>query len=48
LKRRTFAKPRRTGKFLLLDLDAGVTLLSHLGMSGRWLFCRSSENPMPR
>jgi len=38
LKRRTFAKPRRTGKFLLLDLDAGVTLLSHLGMSGRWLF----------
>ncbi len=35
---RTFGEPRRTGKFLLLDLDAGVTLLSHLGMSGRWLF----------
>lgn len=35
---RTFGAPRRTGKFLLLDLDGGVTLLSHLGMSGRWLF----------
>jgi len=35
---RTFESPRRTGKFLLLDLDQGLTLLSHLGMSGRWLF----------
>ncbi len=35
---RAFATPRRVGKFLLLDLDAGRTLLSHLGMSGRWLF----------
>ncbi|MEY4375206.1 MAG: hypothetical protein RL760_1373, partial [Candidatus Eisenbacteria bacterium] len=31
---RTFATPRRTGKFLLLDLDVDMTLLSHLGMSG--------------
>ncbi len=38
LQGRVFALPRRTGKFLLLDLDGGVTLLSHLGMSGRWLF----------
>ncbi len=38
LARRAFGEPRRTGKFLLLDLDGGVTLLSHLGMSGRWLF----------
>lgn len=29
---------RRHGKYLLLDLDEGLTLLSHLGMSGRWLF----------
>ena len=29
---------RRHGKYLLLDLDGGLTLLSHLGMSGRWLF----------
>ena len=35
---RTFATPRRTGKFLMLDLDGGLTLLSHLGMSGRWLW----------
>ena len=33
-----FGEPRRTGKFLFLDLDDGSTLLSHLGMSGRWLF----------
>ncbi len=38
LRGRTFGEPRRIGKFLLLDLDAGLTLLSHLGMSGRWLF----------
>jgi formamidopyrimidine-DNA glycosylase len=38
LQGRTFAQPRRTGKFLLMDMDGGVTLLSHLGMSGRWLF----------
>jgi formamidopyrimidine-DNA glycosylase len=38
LEGRTFLKPRRTGKFLFLELDAGLTLLSHLGMSGRWLF----------
>jgi formamidopyrimidine-DNA glycosylase len=35
---RTFLAPRRVGKYLLLDLDGGLTLLSHLGMSGRWLF----------
>ncbi|MBI5170198.1 MAG: bifunctional DNA-formamidopyrimidine glycosylase/DNA-(apurinic or apyrimidinic site) lyase [Candidatus Eisenbacteria bacterium] len=38
LEGRAFAEPRRTGKFLFLDLDGGMTLLSHLGMSGRWLF----------
>jgi len=45
LHRRTFAAPRRTGKFLLLDLDGGVTLLSHLGMSGRWLFWPRGREP---
>ena len=45
LAQRTFATPRRTGKFLLLDLDAGVTLLSHLGMSGRWLFWPTDRPP---
>jgi formamidopyrimidine-DNA glycosylase len=28
---------RRHGKYLLFDLDGGLTLLSHLGMSGRWI-----------
>ncbi len=42
---RTFAAPRRTGKFLLLDLDGGRTLLSHLGMSGRWLFWPPGRAP---
>ena len=46
LVRRTFAAPRRTGKFLLLDLDGGVTLLSHLGMSGRWLFWPRAKTPV--
>jgi formamidopyrimidine-DNA glycosylase len=45
LARRRFTKPRRTGKFLLLDLDAGLTLLSHLGMSGRWLFWPKGRAP---
>ncbi len=35
--RRLVAAGRR-GKYLLLELDGGLTLLSHLGMSGRWLF----------
>ena len=35
---RTFRAARRHGKYLLLDLDAGQTLISHLGMSGRWLY----------
>jgi formamidopyrimidine-DNA glycosylase len=42
---RTFATPRRTGKFLMLDLDGGITLLSHLGMSGRWLYWRPGWTP---
>jgi formamidopyrimidine-DNA glycosylase len=28
----------RHGKYLLMKLDGGITLISHLGMSGRWLF----------
>ena len=42
---RTFGEPRRTGMFLLLDLDGGRTLLSHLGMSGRWLFWADGKQP---
>src|SRR5262245_9205749 len=38
LSGRRFVTARRTGKYLLLDLDGGLTILSHLGISGRWLF----------
>lgn len=43
---RAFGVPRRTGKFLFLDLDDGRTLLSHLGMSGRWLFARAGDDTL--
>jgi formamidopyrimidine-DNA glycosylase len=38
LRGRTVRAVGRTGKYLLFDLDGGRTLVSHLGMSGRWLF----------
>jgi formamidopyrimidine-DNA glycosylase len=38
LQGQTMVGVRRHGKYLLLDFDRGVTLLSHLGMSGHWLF----------
>ena len=38
LRGRNVRAARRHGKYLLLDLDRGLTLISHLGMSGRWLF----------
>ena len=42
-KGRRITAVRRTGKYLLIDLDGELTLLSHLGMSGRWLF--HAESP---
>lgn len=38
LRGRRIEAVRRHGKFLLVDLDRELTLISHLGMSGRWLF----------
>ena len=35
----------RHGKFLLVALDGDRTLLSHLGMSGRWLFFPEAGDP---
>jgi formamidopyrimidine-DNA glycosylase len=32
----------RVGKYLFVHFDRGLTLLSHLGMSGRWLFSREA------
>ena len=36
---------RRRAKYLLLDLDDGRVLLSHLGMSGRYTLFRADEVP---
>jgi formamidopyrimidine-DNA glycosylase len=43
LRGRTIRRLDRTGKYLLIGLDGGLTLLSHLGMSGRWLVPRRGE-----
>jgi formamidopyrimidine-DNA glycosylase len=38
---------RRHGKYLLIDLEGGLSLLSHLGMSGRWLFVADRRDRAP-
>src|SRR6186997_2406142 len=38
LRGRRIEEIGRHGKYLLFDLSGGATLLSHLGMSGQWLF----------
>ena len=44
---RRFVAVLRRGKYLVLDLEGGLSLLSHLGMSGRWLFHpRAPRAPM--
>ena len=45
LRGRTIERVERTAKFLIVGLDGGLTLLSHLGMSGRWLVLRPGERP---
>ena len=42
---RQIERASRHGKFLLLGLDGGLTLISHLGMSGRWLFYPRGDAP---
>ncbi|WP_437674265.1 bifunctional DNA-formamidopyrimidine glycosylase/DNA-(apurinic or apyrimidinic site) lyase [Sorangium sp. So ce131] len=43
---RTLERLARFGKYLVLELDAGVVLLSHLGMSGKWVR-RAPGEPAP-
>lgn len=43
LRGRRIVAARRIGKYLLIDLDHGLTLISHLGMSGRWRFERQPD-----
>jgi formamidopyrimidine-DNA glycosylase len=45
LRGRTIERVERKAKYLLIRLDHGLTLLSHLGMSGRWLVLRPDERP---
>ena len=45
LRGRTIERVERTAKYLLIGFDRDLTLLSHLGMSGRWLVLRPGERP---
>ena len=48
LKGRAIRGVSRLGKFLVFELEGGVSLLSHLGMSGRWLFSDGArDEPLP-
>ena len=48
LRGRAIRGVSRRGKFLIFELDEGVALLSHLGMSGSWLFSESPDGePLP-
>ncbi len=38
---------QRLGKYLLIALDSGDTLVVHLGMSGQLLGSRAPRNPSP-
>ena len=44
---RTITAVRRHGKYLLVDLSGGMTLISHLGMSGRWLYYERPPAALP-
>lgn len=39
---------RRHGKYLIFDFDGGRSLLSHLGMSGRWLYQEAAKSRVSR
>lgn len=43
---RTLQRVERRGKLLLLTLDEGVGLLSHLGMTGKWLRSEGTGAPV--
>lgn len=48
LEGRTFKGVARLGKYLLITLDGGNTLVVHLGMSGQLLRVRSAKEPKPK
>ena len=45
LRGRAITGVSRLGKYLIIELEGGGALLSHLGMSGRWLFSDGEEEP---
>jgi formamidopyrimidine-DNA glycosylase len=44
---RSLARIDRVGKWMLLSFDGGEALLSHLGMTGKWIRRDRSEKPPP-
>ncbi len=48
LEGRTIKVVARLGKYLLLGLDSGDTLVVHLGMSGQLLRVKSAKEPKPK
>jgi formamidopyrimidine-DNA glycosylase len=48
LEGRTIKSVARLGKYLLLALDSGNTLVVHLGMSGQLLRVKSAKEPKPK
>jgi formamidopyrimidine-DNA glycosylase len=48
LEGRTIKSVGRLGKYLLLTLDSGDTLVVHLGMSGQLLRVKSQKDPKPK
>ncbi|HEY2955878.1 MAG TPA: bifunctional DNA-formamidopyrimidine glycosylase/DNA-(apurinic or apyrimidinic site) lyase [Candidatus Eisenbacteria bacterium] len=47
LKGRAIRGVSRRGKFLMFELEGDLVLLSHLGMSGRWLFFQPAGESLP-
>ena len=48
LEGRTIKSVGRLGKYLLMTLDNGDTLVVHLGMSGQLLRVKSAKDPKPK
>ena len=48
LEGRTIRSVGRLGKYLLIGLDSGDTLVVHLGMSGQLLRVKSAKEPKPK
>lgn len=43
IKGSKFLSVKRRAKYLLLEMEGGITLLSHLGMSGSWVIRKKGE-----